>query len=118
MFRDFQRAAARLAEVLNLEKTDIVRDSAIKRFELCFDLAWKCIQAYARREGIECHSPRSCLKTAFQLKLIDYDDNWLKMLDDRNLAVHTYKEKYADDIFSRLSLYSSMLTNFVNKFFL
>ncbi|MDH7511716.1 MAG: nucleotidyltransferase substrate binding protein [Clostridiales bacterium] len=49
------------------------------------------------------------------MKLIDYDDNWLKMLDDRNLAVHTYNEKYADDIFSRLSLYSSMLINLVNK---
>jgi len=112
---DFQRAASRLEEVLNLEKTDIVRDSAIKRFELCFDLAWKCIQAYARREGIECHSPRSCLKTAFQLQLIDYDDNWLKMLDDRNLAVHTYKEKYADEIYGRLSLYSGMLSDLVNR---
>ncbi len=109
LFKDFQRATVRLAEVLNLEKTDIVRDSAIKRFELCFDLAWKCIQAYAHQEGIECHSPRSCLKTAFQLKLINYDDNWLKMLDDRNLAVHTYKEKYADEIFGRLTLYSAML---------
>jgi nucleotidyltransferase substrate binding protein (TIGR01987 family) len=115
LLEDFRRATVRLAEVLNVEKTEIIRDSAIKRFELCFDLAWKCIQAYARREGLECHSPRSCLKTAFQINLIEYNDNWLKMLDDRNLSVHTYKEKYAEEIYGRLSLYSGMLSDLVNK---
>ena len=110
---DLRRAAARLAEVLKLEKTDVVRDSAIKRFELCFDLAWKCIQIQARTEGIECNSPRSCLKVAFQIKLVDYDETWLKMLDDRNLSVHAYKEKYADEIYGRLPLYAEMLTRLV-----
>jgi nucleotidyltransferase substrate binding protein (TIGR01987 family) len=115
LLEDFRRAVARLEEALSLERTDIIRDSAIKRFELCFDLAWKCLQAYARREGLECHSPRSCLKTAFQLNLIDYDDNWLKMLDDRNLSVHTYKEKYAEEIYGRLSVYSGMLEQLANN---
>lgn len=115
LLEDFRRATVRLAEVLNIEKTEVIRDSAIKRFELCFDLAWKCIQAYARREGLECHSPRSCLKTAFQLNLIEYDDNWLKMLDDRNLSVHTYKEKYKNEIYGRLLLYSGMPSDLVNK---
>lgn len=109
LLNDFEKAVARLKEVLQLEKTDIIRDSAIKRFELSFDLAWKCIQAYARREGLDCQSPRACLKTAFQLGLIDYEDDWLKMLDDRNLSVHTYKEKYAEDIYGRLAGYASML---------
>jgi nucleotidyltransferase substrate binding protein (TIGR01987 family) len=105
ILKDFKRTIPRLEEALSLEKTDIVRDSAIKRFELCFDLAWKNIQIFARKEGIECHSPRSCLKTAFQLNLIDYDEDWLKMLEDRNLTVHMYKEKYAEEVFSRLPLY-------------
>jgi nucleotidyltransferase substrate binding protein (TIGR01987 family) len=108
---DFEKAVARLKEVLDLKKTDVIRDSAIKRFELCFDLAWKCIQAYARREGLDCQSPRACLKTAFQLGLIDYEDDWLKMLDDRNLSVHTYKEKNAEDIYGRLSKYIGLLDN-------
>jgi nucleotidyltransferase substrate binding protein (TIGR01987 family) len=112
---DFRRAVVRLREVLKLERTDIIRDSGIKRFELCFDLAWKSIQAFARIEGVECHSPRSCLKTAFQLKLIENDETWLKMLDDRNLAVHTYKEKYANEIYGRLSLYISLLDGLSKK---
>ena len=99
---DFKKSIAKLEEVLDLEKSEVVRDSAIKRFELSFDLSWKCIQLYARREGVECYSPRACIKTSFQLNLIDYDTDWLKMLDDRNLTVHIYKEKYADEVYSRL----------------
>jgi len=102
ILEDFRRTISRLEEALSLEKTDIVRDSAIKRFEMCFDLAWKNIQIYARNEGVECHSPRGCLKSAFQLNLIDYDERWLEMLEDRNLTVHMYKERYAEEVFARL----------------
>jgi nucleotidyltransferase substrate binding protein (TIGR01987 family) len=115
LLEDFKKTITRLEEALSLEKTEIVRDSAIKRFELCFDLAWKCIKFYARREGIECNSPRSCLKVAFQLNLIPYDENWLKMLDDRNLSVHIYKEKYAEEVYSQLSLYAGLLKELAIK---
>ena len=42
LLEDFKKTIPRLEEAMSLEKTQIVRDSAIKRFELCFDLAWKC----------------------------------------------------------------------------
>jgi hypothetical protein len=44
VLEDFGKAVKRLEEVLKLKKTDVVRDSAIKRFELCFDLAWNSIK--------------------------------------------------------------------------
>jgi nucleotidyltransferase substrate binding protein (TIGR01987 family) len=105
IFEDFKKAIQRLQESLDLEKSAIVRDSAIKRFELCFDLTWKSIKFYAKIKGLECYSPRDCFKTAFQLKLINYDEKWLEMIKDRNLAVHLYKEESADSIYSRLSDY-------------
>lgn len=37
----FMRALYRLGEILQENKTDIVRDSGIKRFEIIFDLARK-----------------------------------------------------------------------------
>jgi len=115
LLEDFKKTIARLEEAISLKKTEIVRDCAIKRFELCFDLAWKCIKSYAREEGIECNSPRSCLKVAFQLNLISHDENWLKMLDDRNLTVHIYKEKYAEQVYSQLSLYAGLLKELAIK---
>jgi nucleotidyltransferase substrate binding protein (TIGR01987 family) len=116
LFNDFGLTIARLEEALRLEKNGIVRDSAIKRFELCFDLAWKCIQVLAREEGVECNSPRSCLKTAFQLGFLDYDEVWMEMLEDRNQTVHIYKEAYADEVYARLPRYAGLLARLVAGF--
>ncbi len=115
ILKDFKRTITRLEEALSLEKTDIVRDSAIKRFELCFDLAWKNIQVFARKEGIECHSPRSCLKTAFQLNFIEYNEDWLEMQEDRNLTVHMYKENIAENVYTRLASYVPLFKGLAQK---
>lgn len=112
---DIEKSIKNLEEVLSLEKTDIIRDSAIKRFEICYDLAWKAIKNRAKNEGIECFSPRSCIKTAFQLKLIDYSEKWLKMIDDRNLTAHLYKEEYAEQVYSRLGGYLKLFKNLGEK---
>jgi len=113
--KDFKKAVANLRYALRQKKTEIVRDSAIKRFEIGFDLAWKSIQAYARREGLDCQSPRACLKVAFKLGLINYERKWLKILADRNLAVHTYKEKFAEKLFKRLPDYADLLDRLAVK---
>lgn len=105
IFEDFKKAIQRLQEVLSLKKNAIIRDSAIKRFELCFDLAWKLIKLYAKDKGIECYSPRDCFKTAFQLELIRHDEKWLEMIEGRNLAVHLYGEENADKLYSHLKDY-------------
>jgi len=116
IIEDFQKTIERLEEVLKLKKTEIIRDSAIKRFELCFDLAWKSIKNFAKDEGVECYSPKECLKVAFQLKLIEHDERWLKMLDDRNLVVHLYKEEMAEKVYQKLPEYLKMLKALFEKF--
>lgn len=105
LLSDFKTATDRLKEVLKLSKTDTNRDSAILRFQLCFDLAWKSIKAFARKEGKECYSPRQCFKVGFQLGLIEHDQMWLKMIESRNEIVHTYQEKLAVSIYSYLKDY-------------
>jgi len=115
VLEDFGKAIERLKEVLNIEKTAITRDSAVKRFELCFDLAWKSIKEYAKKQGVECYSPRACFKAAFQLKLIDYEEKWLKMIDDRNLAAHLYKEEKADKLYPELSDYLKLFEDLFLK---
>lgn len=108
ILKDFNQVIAALKEVLSVEKTKITRDSALLRFQLCFELAWKAIKVYARAEGTECFSPKSCFQTAFQLGLVDYDEDWLKMIEDRNLVVHLYGEEMADEIYEHLSNYLSL----------
>lgn len=112
---DFQRANKKLEEALVLKKTEITRDSAIMRFQLCFDLAWKAIKATARDQGVECYSPKSCFQIAFQLGLIEYDKRWLEMIEDRNLIVHLYEEKTADEVYRKLKDYLVLFQKLEDK---
>jgi len=103
LLKKFESTLRRFEEILKKEKSEIVRDSAIKRFEICFDLAWKTLKAYLYEyQKVECHSPKSCFKLAYQEKLIDYDEYWLKIIDLRNQSGHIYSEDLADKIYNEL----------------
>ena len=100
---DFSKAIIRLEEVLREEKTDIVRDAAIKRFEISFELAWKTVKAFLEEiHTTSCVSPRTCFQEAFHMKLIDYSEQLLRLLDDRNYTAHTYKEVLAEKVYADL----------------
>jgi len=115
IIEDFKKAINKLDEVLDMKKTEILRDSAIKRFELCFDLAWKSIKICAKIQGAECYSPKACFKTAFQLKFVEYDEKWSDMVDDRNLSSHTYKIELAEEIYLKLPGYLSLFKDLLKK---
>lgn len=106
---NFESALNRLSKALKQKPTDTNRDSAILRFQLCFDLSWKSIKDVAKSEGVECYSPKSCLRSAFQLGLIPYDETWMAMVDDRNLVAHVYQEKLAKTLFAKLPGYLVLL---------
>lgn len=101
--KQYQKAVERFEEILKKEKNEIIRDSAIKRFEFVFDLSWKLVKAFLEEDkGIKCVSPKECFKEAYRQGIIDYSDEWLKMTDWRNEAVHTYGEKFADGLYKEL----------------
>lgn len=80
-------------------------DATIQRFELTFELAWKYLKEYFYEKGIILHYPKEILKEAFTSHIIDNESLWLQMLNDRNMTSHTYDEKIADEIFTRIKLY-------------
>lgn len=99
----YAKALTRFQDVLKMSKNEIVRDSAIKRFELLFDLSWKLIKAFLEEEkGVRCTSPKGCFREAYKQELLDYDQLWITMADWRNEAVHTYSEKFAQEFYKRL----------------
>jgi len=99
---ELEKCLNKLEEALKAPKNDISRDSAIKRFELCFELCWKVLKDFLNEEGIFCRSPKSCIKEAFSMGLLKDQKEWLFILEDRNLSVHTYEEALAEEIYNRL----------------
>ena len=97
------QAIIRLEEVLKLNPSDVVKDSAIQRFEFSLDLAWKTLKAYLEeKKGVLVNSPKEAFREAYRQGIIEYEDNWLTMVDLRNQTVHTYNQDLADKIYSQL----------------
>ena len=113
LVRQFERAVGKLSNVLEQEKNEYIRDSAIQRFEFTFELAWKTVKAFLEEQGIIVYSPRDSLKSAFQTGLTEEDPDWLGMIELRNLTSHTYNELVAEEIYRALprmlTLYKDLL---------
>ena len=112
-FRDFDSVVTRLSESLSLPTDGIVRDSAILRFELAYEAGWKCVQAFLREEGVEAASPRQVFAGAFRLGWVKDEVTWKEIIEDRNLAVHVYREALADALFERLPTYRDQFIQLV-----
>lgn len=101
--KQFENALIRFKEVLNIQKTDVIRDSAIQRFEFTLDLSWKMLKTFIEdKKGVVCSSPKECFREAYHSGIIEYDDEWIKFVDMRNETVHTYNEKIAERIYAEL----------------
>jgi len=99
----FSLAVNRLQEALEVEPTALNRDASIQRFEFVFELAWKVVQKALREEGLDCASPRSCMKAAYRQGWIHDESAWLTIMEDRNLTSHTYDETLAVAVYGRLA---------------
>jgi nucleotidyltransferase substrate binding protein (TIGR01987 family) len=114
--KDLEKILLKLEEVLSLEKSEINRDSAIKRFEIAFDIAWKALKTYLEEKyGIICKSPKGCIREAFTQGLIEYDDYWLKIVDLRNSTAYIYSEYIADEVYEELPKVLVYLKTLYNK---
>lgn len=104
LLKDYSHAFERLQEALELDitKNSVFLDGAIQRFEFTYEVAWKLAKQYLHYIGIEANSPRSVIKEAFAVHVIDDGDGWITMLEDRNKTAHIYNEDQAKEIYGRV----------------
>ena len=119
-FKSFQTALERLREAINIYKNDnhpVLLDGTIQRFEFTVELAWKLLKEYLESEKFgEFNSPKSVVKEAFKIGLLEDGEIWLDMLDDRNLTSHTYDEETAKEIYRNIiSKYEEQFIKLENK---
>lgn len=96
---NFEKAVHSLQSAAQREKLDDLQlTGAVKCFELCYEQSWKLIQKKAAQDGKRINSPREAFQHAFQSGWIQNDQHWIQMIDDRNLAVHTYDRETAETV--------------------
>jgi len=98
---NYHHAFIRLQTALRKDANadDMYLDATIQRFEFCFELAWKLMKAVLEYDGIEVNSPRSCIRESWKQGLIPDAQEWLEMMEKRNLSSHTYDENAAREIY-------------------
>lgn len=106
---NYRKALRKLEEGLNqlslLQSNnllDIVREGVIQRFEFTHELAWKVMKDYLEYQGVKVMGSRDAIRNALNYNLIS-DKVWLKSVDARNLASHTYDEEIADEVFESIT---------------
>jgi nucleotidyltransferase substrate binding protein (TIGR01987 family) len=100
-----ESALARFKEMFeySLEEWPPTLDATIHRFEFSFELTWKTMQFVLKtQEGLNPNSPREVFRKAYALGWISNEYEWMQMLTDRNLSIHTYPAELASDLFVRL----------------
>lgn len=98
-FDNWQSAYKRLqhAVMANAERPDdeLIQMALIKAFEMTFELSWKTMKDYLNYNGIDVKLPREIIKQAFANDIVTDGQQWIDMLEDRNLMAHTYDEARA-----------------------
>lgn len=117
-YQDAERALHSLEAILEEKPSEIIRDAAIQRFEFTVEAVWKYAKTYLHeQEGIECYSPKSCLREIHAIGKIEEDETvkLLAMIDDRNQTVHTYHEEVAKEIFRKIPECSQLLRTIMTR---
>ncbi|MCC8467303.1 MAG: HI0074 family nucleotidyltransferase substrate-binding subunit [Rickettsia endosymbiont of Eriopis connexa] len=103
----FRKAFIKLESIYLKQATEdeVYIDATIQRFEFTFELAWKFLKEYFSQAGIVLNYPKEVIQKAFAVHIIHDEDLWIHMLLDRNMTSHTYDEKLANEIYSRIRNY-------------
>lgn len=110
----------------NLEKSrmadpsaDFVLAATVLNFNLTFDIAWKVMKdILVKQMGIldfAMGSPRETLQQAFTNGIIE-DDQWMRMLKDRNQLAHDYDGTFVAEKFRDIvQIYYALFEQLKNK---
>lgn len=74
----------------SLAKKEILFDSCVKRFEVCFEYTWKLLKIAAEYQGSEAPGPRPAIQEGLKFHWIEDEEFWAEALDARNGSVHDY----------------------------
>ena len=96
--------AVQLAQTRTLSRLE--QQGLIQGFEFTHELAWNVLKDYLENKGISgLIGSKDATRSAFKNGLIGHGEDWMKMIEARNLSSHTYNletaQEIADDIIGR-----------------
>ena len=99
-FQNFEKVMKHLKDALNIDNPDIIQKAGIIQFfEMSYELSWNTIKDYLEDQGFtDVKYPRSAIKKAFEIELIEDGDSWMELILDHNMTAHAYDEEKVNEI--------------------
>ncbi|MDE6729340.1 MAG: nucleotidyltransferase substrate binding protein [Oscillospiraceae bacterium] len=106
-YDNFCKALANLKEGSDLEEpySVVEQTGIVGLFEICFEQSWKLMKEILEEHGrsdAKSGSPKAILKIAYQCGMIDNCEDWLELLESRNILAHTYSDEQALSVIRKL----------------
>lgn len=108
-------AAVDLAEARDL--SELERQGLIQAFEFTHELAWNVMKDYFAYQGnAAITGSRDAVREAFDKGLVEDGEGWMEMIQSRNQTAHTYNERVAVEIATRItSRYRGLFQQFLER---
>ena len=95
----FQTLVAAVVLARSRELSDLEEQGLIQSFEFTHELAWNVLKDYLEEKGITgLIGSKDATRAAFKNGLIEDGEDWMKMIEDRNITSHTYDPKVAQAV--------------------
>ena len=105
-----------LSRQLDARLIDGIKNGVAQKFEYTFELCWKCVKDFLKRqEGIDEATPKKIIKALYLSGYVIEDDYLalLKAVDDRNLLSHIYDEAVFSETLTRIPDYARLIANVI-----
>jgi len=102
-FSNFKKALIQLEEAVMLSEqrdlTKLEKQGVIQAFEFTHELAWNVLKDFLDDQGNQnIKGSKDATREAFKVSLITDGEQWMAMIQSRNLSSHTYDEKTAESL--------------------
>lgn len=100
-FANYGKALLQLGDAVELnrlrELSHLEKQGLIQAFEFTHELAWNLLKDYLQDQGNQnIKGTKDAIREAFKVELITDGEEWMAMIQSRNLSTHTYDEATAD----------------------
>lgn len=100
-FSNYKKAVQQLQSAVELRNqralSNLEKQGVIQAFEFTHELAWNVLKDYLQDQGNQnIKGSKDATREAFKVELIVDGEQWMAMIQSRNISSHTYNEHIAE----------------------
>jgi len=107
----YESSVNRQEEFKNEGFGDVYLDLIVKRFEFTYEMSWKALKRYLEFLGFDVKNPRQTFKEGYAQQILEDENVWLDMIEQRNLSSHVYDEIEISEILDKKENYLKAFQN-------